>query len=149
MDFGSLEMVFEHILQGYDIPKPDAVLRISGKRAAQRLEELPYSLLTNLQHAVLWQRFWLGKLQGGRRHSGMEEWRNDFRVPEVAEFSSLRAEFLAGLQEAYAICRKEWEPAAGVTEKETAFALSQIAVHAAYHLGQMNLLKRALKNVEE
>ena len=67
-----LVQVFDQILEGYDIPKPEGMLKISEDQAFAELSPLPYSFATNLQHAVLWQRFWLQKLAGGRKKSGME-----------------------------------------------------------------------------
>lgn len=146
---GPLATVFDHILQGYDIPKPDGMLKVSEDDAFADLEPIPYSLATNLQHAVVWQRFWLEKLAGGRRKSGMEEWRNDFRVPDRSEFRALRTEFLEGLTRARTIADSSPFEHSLPTDDEAIDTLVRIAVHGAYHLGQMNLIKRAARRAKK
>lgn len=145
MDRTALVEVFKQILEGYDIHKPETVLKVSQKVAAQKQDELPYSLLTNLAHANLWQSFWLKKLAGGRKKSSMTEWRDDFRVPEPAEFDALRFEFISGLREAQRIASSDPFDHKCTDDQEAIETLVRIAVHGAYHLGQMVLLKRAKK----
>ncbi len=137
-----LAQVFDHILEGYDIPKPEGMLKISEDQAFAELPPIPYSFATNLQHAVLWQRFWLQKLAGGRKKSGMEEWKNDFRIPDRSELKDLKREFVDGLALARSIAATE------PTDPEVIDTLVRIAVHGAYHLGQMNLMKRAARKAK-
>lgn len=136
----SLTALFDQILEGYDIPKPESMLKVKQGDAGQIADSAPYSLLTNLAHATLWQRFWLQKLHGGRKKSNMTEWRDDFRVPDPDEWDGLRREFLAGLREARAIAAGELP--FQCSDEEARDTLLRIAVHGAYHCGQMNLLKR-------
>ena len=143
MNNPTLVAMVDHILEGYDIPSPEGMLKVKRADAARDIDPSPYSLLTNLAHATLWQRFWLNKLHGGRKRSTMEEWKNDFRVPAPEEWEPLRREFLEGLKEARAIAAGEI--AFECTEEEAQDTLLRIAVHAAYHCGQMNLLKRMLR----
>lgn len=137
-----LVQVFDHILEGYDIPTPEGMLKISEEQAFADLAPIPYSFATNLQHAVLWQRFWLQKLAGGRKKSGMEEWKNDFRTPDRSELKELKREFVDGLAQARSIAATE------PTDPEVVDTLIRIAVHGAYHLGQMNLIKRAVRKAK-
>ncbi|MEQ1933082.1 MAG: hypothetical protein ABL962_04285 [Fimbriimonadaceae bacterium] len=145
MDRTALVEIFNQNLEGYDIHKPETILKVSQKVAAQKQDELPYSLLTNLAHANLWQAFWLKKLAGGRKKSSMTEWRDDFRVPEPTEFDALRFEFISGLREAARIAASEPFDHKCSDDQEAIETLVRIAVHGAYHLGQMVLLKRAKK----
>jgi uncharacterized damage-inducible protein DinB len=140
-----LAAVFDQILDGWDIPKPEATLKVSEDDAYTDFEPIPYTLATNLHHAVLWQRFWLNKLAGGRRKSGMQEWKNDWRVPDRTEFRALRAEFLEGLAQARQIAASDPLEHSLPTDDEAIETLIQIAVHGAYHLGQINLIKRSAK----
>lgn len=142
MDRSALPMVFDHILGGYDIPAPEGMLKVKRDAANEQIEPAPYSLATNLAHAVLWQRFWLGKLAGGRKKSNMTEWRDDFRVPEPEEWEGLRREFVKGLKEARRIAASEPFDHKCTDDTEAIDTLTRIAVHGAYHCGQMNLLKR-------
>lgn len=142
MDRATLTAMFDHILEGYDIPTPEGMLKVKRADAARDIPEAPYSLLTNLAHAVLWQRFWLQKLQGGKKKSTMVEWKNDFRVPEPEEWEGLRKEFVEGLKEARGIANGDPDKC---TDEEATDSLLRIAVHGSYHCGQMNLLKRMIR----
>ena len=143
MNNSTLVATFDHILEGYDIPKPEGMLKLKRADAVIDIEPSPYTLLTNLAHATLWQRFWLNKLHGGKKKSTMEEWKNDFRVPAPEEWEPLRREFIEGLKEARSIAKGE--APFECTEEEAQDTLLRIAVHGAYHCGQMNLLKRMLR----
>jgi uncharacterized damage-inducible protein DinB len=143
-DRAGIVRMFDHILLGYDIPKPESLLKISSASASVKLDLLPYSLATNLAHTLLWQNFWLQKLAGGRQRSGPQEWSNDFKVPEISEWSHLRDSFLEGLWKARAIAESEPFLHGCENDAEAVDALLCIAVHGAYHIGQMNLLKRAM-----
>lgn len=72
----------------------------------------------------------------------MQEWSNDFRVPEASEWAGLRKEFLDGLAQARAIAASEPFAHKLNSDAEAVETLIRIAVHGAYHCGQMNLLKR-------
>jgi hypothetical protein len=126
-----LAEAFTHLIVGYDVPAPSGMLKVSRTNAAETVPGLPYSLLTNLHHTVVWQRFWLAKLKGGARKSGPEQWRLDWRVPPPEEWETLREEFLVGLDHCLP------------TDAEATDTLCRILVHASYHVGQMNVLKRA------
>lgn len=143
MSAGGLVEAFTHLIDGYDVPAPRAILKVSRASASMAVPGLPYTLLTNLHHTVVWQRFWLAKLQGGPRKSGPEQWRLDWRVPDDSEWEGLRAEFLAGLDEARRVAASEPMDHALATDAEAVDALCRILVHASYHVGQMNVLKRA------
>jgi len=143
MDSSTLVEMFDHILEGYDIPTPDGMLKVKREDAAKDIDKSPYSLLTNLAHATLWQRFWLQKLHGGKKKSTMAEWKQDFRVPDPEEWEGLRREFLEGLKETREIARSGQHKC--TDDAEATATLLRIAVHGAYHCGQMNLLKRMIR----
>lgn len=142
MDLTALALVFTHILEGYDIPAPEGMLKVSKERAAVKHEDIPYSLLTNLAHAVLWQTFWLNKLAGGRKKSNMTEWKDDFRVPDPSEFPELKKQFIEGIKQAKAVAESSPFEHQCDSDDEAIDCLCRIAVHAAYHCGQLSLLKR-------
>lgn len=143
MSSQGLVEAFTQLIEGYDVPAPSAMLKVSRVSAVAVVPGLPYSLLTNLQHTVYWQRFWLAKLQGGPKKAGMEQWRQDWQVPDASEWEGLRAEFLAGLEEARRIAASEPMGHELASDAEAVDALCRILVHGSYHAGQMNLLKRA------
>ncbi len=121
------------------------MLKVKREDAANQVDSAPYSLLTNLAHATLWQRFWLEKLSGGRKKSTMKEWKDDFRVPDPEEWEGLRREFIEGLREARRITVSDPFDHRCADDEEAIDTLVKIAVHGAYHCGQMNLLKRMVR----
>lgn len=127
--------LFRQLASGDDIPAPKALLsRIKAEDAARVLPGMPYSLLTNLAHMHFWQDLWLEKIGGAPRRSFLEDW----RVPEAAEFPALRSAFLDGFEKACALAESHPSP-------EAAKDLVAIAIHNAYHLGQIKLIKRTLR----
>lgn len=138
--------LFDHIIEGYDIPTPAGVVRISPATACEAITPLPYTFGCNLAHAVMWQNFWLNKLKGGRKSSSMTEWTKDFREPDPNEIPNLKTSFLQGLLEARMMAAQIGSGTLVVSDGEATDTLLRIAVHASYHLGQMNLIKRSARN---
>ena len=138
----SLVELFDHIVEGYDIPKPSGLKGVKKADAPVLLDGSPYSILTNLAHAVLWQEAWLSALHG-EKVASMTLWNDDFRVPDPAEYEDLRTRFVAGLADARAIAAGSPHKAASDDKART--LLLKIAVHGSYHMGQLNLLRRMLK----
>lgn len=147
-DLEMMERTFQQIQEGWDIPTPQGMLRIKGADAANVLPGMPYSLLKNLAHAVYWQDLWLGALEGKKRPPNMEVWKNDWREPDSSEWESLRKRFVDGIQEARDFCGPRFEQHQCETDEKALNTLIAIAIHASYHMGQMNLLKRAGKKKE-
>lgn len=143
-----LVQLMDHIIEGYDIPSPAGVIRISPSTACEPITCIPYTFGCNLAHAVMWQNFWLVKLKGGRKSSSMTEWSQDFREPELNEIPKLKSTFLEGLREARSIAAQVGSGALAVSDAEATETLLRIAVHASYHLGQMNLIKRSARNAK-
>ena len=130
-----LANLYLQLASGVDIPAPKPLLsRIKNEDAARVLPGMPYSLLTNLAHMHFWQDLWLKKIRGERQPHFTEDW----RVPAPEEFPALRDAFLRGFDEACAI-------AASGPSSEVAATLATIAIHDAYHLGQIKLIKRGLR----
>jgi hypothetical protein len=133
--------LIRQVQTGKDIPPPAKLLNMSAAQASIQMDGSPYSIATNLAHTVFWQDHWLSRLQGERGKNFIEDW----RVPEVEEWGSLRASFLEGLDRALAIAESEPFTHKMSSDNAAVSALVQIGVHAAYHLGQINLLKRQLR----
>ena len=127
--------LYRQLASGVDIPAPKALLsRIKPEDAARVLPGVPYSLLTNLAHMHFWQDLWLNKIKGAPRPSFLEDWKE----PPTSEFPSIRKAFLEGFEEAGAMANNH-------PSEEHALVLVSIAIHNAYHLGQIKLIKRALR----
>lgn len=135
----TLVELFDHIIGGYDIPKPSGLSRLKREVAIVKPDGAPYSPLTNLAHTVLWQEAWLKSLNGIKT-PGPELWNNDFRIPDPEEYEALRNRFVDGLHEAHKYAKGETQHK--LTEEKAKTTLLKIAVHASYHMGQLNLLRR-------
>lgn len=135
MDGKALGMVFDAVLDGWDFSAPGALLKVSGKRASIRPDGAPYSMAQNLWHAVYWQELWLRRIRGESVPPQMEVWKGDWQTPDEEDFAQLRERFESGLREARSLCDDE------LTDLQ-ADRLVRIAMHGAYHMGQLALLKR-------
>lgn len=97
-----------------------------------------------MAHAVLWQEFWLNKLNGGRKKSSMKEWKDDFRKPAPEELEDLKSRFVSGLRQAADIAASGPFAHKCTDDIDAIDTLLRIAVHGAYHMGQLNLIKRSV-----
>lgn len=135
--------VLRQVWEGDDIPPPESLLKgISLESASQKLEDWPYSILTNLAHAVFWQDVWLNRLKGLRREKVVKDWQE---YP-AQEFPAMRRRFLEGMEEAMGLASNkpfEHQMKSDVSAIQTLIA---IGIHNAYHMGQINLMKRQLKS---
>lgn len=139
MERDTLVQLFDQILNGMDIPTPTGLLRIRKETVSTTNAHLPYPLVTNLAHTVMWQNLWLDKLEGKPKKPSMEVWKNDWRLADSEEWDDLRKQFVSGLNRARTLA------AEGPLDAERIETLLRIAVHGAYHMGQLNLLKRSLR----
>jgi uncharacterized damage-inducible protein DinB len=135
MESVALKMMFDQILDGRDIPVVGSMLRMTAKRAGECKEGLPYTLTDNLWHVVYWQELWLQELRGEKTPPMMQVWSGDWKGAEEYQFGELREKLLEGLEEARLMCK-------GELAVERGELLMRIGIHAAYHIGQLNLIKR-------
>lgn len=134
--------MLEQIADGKDIPPPTSLLnRISISDASALLPHHPYSIATNLAHAVFWQDVWMARLEGGKAPRMTEDW----RTPDIAAWPDLRDRFLEGFERARALAAARPFVHAMKSDAAAETTLIRLAIHDAYHLGQINLLKRALR----
>jgi hypothetical protein len=113
---------------------------VKAEAAVRVLPLMPYSLATNVAHADIWNRLWLAKLEGKPKFNPWPDF------PKVAEeeWPGVRDGFLENLNRAYEIACSEPFTHNCRTDKTASKTLLKIAVHSAYHVGQMRLIKRAL-----
>jgi len=78
MDRKAIVDLYTQIIEGWDIPTPDALLKVSRSNAAKRSEGHPYSMVDNLAHTVFWQELWLDRLRGNPPMPSAEVWKNAF-----------------------------------------------------------------------
>ncbi len=133
--------MLQQILEGWDIPTPSGALRVREDAALRQVPGVPYSLATNLAHACRWQRLWLGSLGLGPLQDWRQVCREDFRAARPGEWPSDRREFVEGLRAAYQFALEQGDS----LEEKSLDTLMKIAIHAAYHLGQCNALRKIEK----
>lgn len=142
MDRLTAAEALRQVLKGKDFQTPAAVLsRITSQAATRVPNGAPYSIATNIAHADFWQRLWLCRLKGLRRPRIQDDW----RVPEAGEWAHTRSSFLEGMQEALDIAESRPFKHEMKSDEAAIKTLLEIAIHNAYHIGQVALLKRLLK----
>ena len=107
---------------------------VTTEDACRILPGAPYSLATNLRHAVIWQEHWLAFCRGEAKAAVAGEW----RAVTQDEWSSVREEFLRGQREALALSAQP------DLHQDVQRRLLRIAIHGGYHIGQIQLLVRLL-----
>jgi uncharacterized damage-inducible protein DinB len=143
VDRSILVTLFDHILEGREFPTPMQAMNLKSTSAAETKPGVPYSAATNLVHAVLWQDFWLKRLDTGKRGSESAIWFADSWKPASDEaWEGLRKRLVAGLVEARRIAASEPFDHRMDSDDAAAETLLRIALHTSYHLGQLNLLRR-------
>jgi len=130
------------MFEGADFTDPEKLVRrISAETACRKPEGFPYSLATNVYHCDIWNRVWLARVKGLPKVNPFP----DFLVVEPGEWPQVRDSFVDGVREAYQIASAEPFVHSHRTDEAAKKLLLKIAVHTAYHLGQINLLKRMLR----
>jgi hypothetical protein len=139
MDPGTVAEALRQVLEGDDFAGPRAMTRgVSETTAARQNEDAPYSILINAEHALFWNRIWLARLEGSKRPNMLEDW----RTPAPQEWKRIRTELTESVERAFRIASAKPFMHGMKSEDAACRTLLAIAVHTAYHLGQINLLKR-------
>jgi hypothetical protein len=126
------------LVEGEDFSTPREMLEtIEPGMAATVPPGCPYSIATNVMHALLWQDLWVARLRGEAGTAPEPD--QDFPAVTEAEWPAVRARFVDGLEEALALARSD-----SFAPEPQGKILFQIVNHGAYHLGQVQLLKRIL-----
>ena len=144
MDLSTVAETFRMIIEGDDITAPKSLLRnISQESAAKRVRGFPYSILENLWHTDLWQTIWIDKIEGRTPTSWMEDW----QTPDASEWGAVRTSFLKNLGRAYAVASAKPFRHKMKSKDVAVRNLLNLAVHDAYHIGQITLMKRVLRKM--
>lgn len=129
------------LVEGDDFTTPAGLLRsIKAEMAVAVPPGCPYSIATNVKYAAIWQSYWLARLRGEKAPKIVMG--QDFPLVAGNEWPEVRREFVTGLDEALEIAR-------GEADETTLKTLFKIVNHGAYHLGQIQLLKRILTGTPE
>jgi uncharacterized damage-inducible protein DinB len=126
--------------EGEDFFNADDLTRdISPESACKVPTGSPYSIGTQVAHALVWQDVWLAKIKGDPAIEVTDEM--DFPVVDCADWPELRGRFIAETEMAEALATSEdlTRPIGNTTVGEL---LLQIAIHNSYHIGQIALLRQ-------
>ena len=143
MDPQTVAETLRQVLDGEDFYGPGpATSRVKSETANLRPDASPYSIATNAEHAVFWNKIWLARLNDTRRPDMKKDW----RVPEAGEWDRIRKELRETVEEAHKIASSKPFRHKMKNDEAACKTLIAIAVHTAYHLGQIALLKRIARN---
>jgi hypothetical protein len=140
----SVAETLRQVIHGRDFDAVAKTLKtISNESATTLLPHCPYTIATNVSHAEQWQRSWLHKLMG---LPTFDVWKHgkDFPVVTPNEWPHVREGFLKGLEDALSIAETVPFVHHMADDVKAMQTLNRIAVHGAYHIGQVRLLKRML-----
>jgi len=134
----------KQIIEGYDFASSKRLVNVKADVACHVPSGCPYSMATNIWHCDFWNQLWLARLMGEKRPSG-NIYKDDWHVPPPSEWIETRDSFLTNLQKAYEMAVAEPFVHAMDDDTKAVEKLCQIAVHTAYHVGQVALIKRMAK----
>lgn len=126
--------LFDQLQKGLNFPPAAELLGgISAEEASREVPGAPYTILQNLAHTHVRQAYLVGGPNTEMpRHE--EEWPS----PHPEQWEELRAAFLEGWERAAQMVAKDPDPT-------TTTKLLHVALHGAYHLGQIALLRRMIQ----
>ncbi|HJP83011.1 MAG TPA: DinB family protein [Fimbriimonadaceae bacterium] len=148
MDAATVAEALRQILHGEDFDPPTKLRGMKPEVATRVPEGVPYSIATNLWHCDYWNRLWLARLTGAKRPA-KNIWAEDWQIPTESEWSETVERFMSNLELAREIALREPLEHAMKSDEVAIKTLNQIAVHTAYHVGQIALLKRILRAEKE
>lgn len=131
-----MEELLRQLIEGADFDAPKRLLNVKADVACQVLPGTPYSIATQVGHMHYWQRSWLDKIEG-KPTKGYPSVAVDFPTIAPEAWTTVRDTFLADLNTAHSYAGREED----MVRKQ----LMKIALHNAYHFGQIKLLKRMIK----
>ncbi len=146
MDSIFVAEALRQIIEGMDFVPAKRLVNIKAEQAVQKPAGFPYSIATNIWHCDYWNRLWLARLHGKKRPA-KNVWAEDWQEPTASEWKEIADRFVSNLIEAGKIASAEPFHHAMKTDEAAIKVLNQIAVHTAYHVGQVALLKRMLRKV--
>jgi len=144
MDSKTVAETLRQVIEGMDFQPPAKLVKMKAERACMQPSGAPYSIATNVWHCDYWNRLWLARITGEKRPA-KNIWAEDWQVPTEQEWEETRARFIANLDRAWEIAKSHPFSHKMKSDEDAVKALNQIAVHTAYHLGQVMLLKRMVR----
>jgi uncharacterized damage-inducible protein DinB len=148
MDAATVAETLRQVIEGMDFAPAKRLVNIKAELACAKKEGFPYSIATNIWHCDYWNRLWLARLRGEKRPA-KNIWAEDWQEPVLEDWKDCRSRFLENLDAAHEMAKAEPFTHAMKSDEAAIQLLNQIAVHTAYHVGQVALLKRILKMKED
>jgi hypothetical protein len=131
----TLQEALFQITEPIDFDALTAIVKdLTPEEACRVLPGMPYSVATNLHHAVIWQEHWLAFCRGEAKSAMGDDWRS----VDPGEWDALCDQFVRGQREALALSAQP------DIHQDIQRRLLRIAMHGAYHVGQIQLLVRFL-----
>lgn len=128
------------VSEGEDFFNSDDLTRdLSPELACKLPTGAPYSIGTQVAHALVWQDVWLAKIQGNPAIEVTDD--KDFPIVDCADWPEIRGRFVAGTEVAEALANSE-DLARVIGTRTVGEYLLKIAIHNAYHIGQIALLRQ-------
>lgn len=135
----------DQVREGMDFtPAAKLLGRLSAEDATAKPAGWPYSIAENVAHAEYWQRLWLARFRGEKRPK-VDRARWDWPLVAPEEWPQVRDAWTEGMRDASELAAAEPFQHAMTSEYVAMRTLLQIAVHNAYHVGQVKLMKRLLR----
>jgi hypothetical protein len=141
----TVEEALKHMAEGRDFDSlSDALMDLTPEQATTIPSGCPYSIATVVFHMWFWQDRWLKQIENIHCEPFKDE-DGDFCVVEPNGWHNKRDEFFAGYAKLQEAARH-----VAIFEKPTQFGdtvetlILRSALHTAYHVGQVVLLRRLL-----
>lgn len=137
--------VMRQFAEGHDFASPKKLISdLTEQQALRQPDESPYSIAVVVAHMHFWQERWIALIDGTKPTSRRGR-NSDWPTVKAGAWTALRKEFLNGV-EASQSRSKDRElmartSAYNVTGEQLA---TKIALHNAYHLGEIALLRQLL-----
>jgi uncharacterized damage-inducible protein DinB len=141
--FMGTKEAIRQMLTGRDfVPPRTMLIDLTAEQATAIPPGTPYSIATQVAHALFWQDRWLGRIaeQPLERKKGKNA---DWPVVSSEQWENVRDRFLDGLKQTKKLAEGDltkplWN------DNTVDEVLLQIVVHNCYHLGQIALLRQLL-----
>lgn len=131
-----LEVTFQYV-EPVDFDAATSMLaNLSPADACRVAPGAPYSVATNVLHAAIWQDQWLAFIE---ETTPSGESRKDWPDVTEAEWPAVQSRFLEGMKRAVRLASNP-----DLSEDQQRRVV-RIAIHGAYHLGQISLLTQMVK----
>ncbi len=142
-DRDSVVELLRQMLDGDDIATADWVCaELDGEAATRKPPGSPYSIADVAWHTWLWVHIWNTRIKG--ESDPFAGYANDWSDVAPAEWASVRDRLLAALHESAELAATADLDRTSESGRTAGQNLLQTALHTAYHLGQMALIRHEL-----